>query len=78
MSHDRPFECDCSSAKSGAADGGGCAPKPTVDLPVKRIGGLTLPAIEHQALETVRQVEKIIAGEVPVGAVNADRWTRRP
>jgi D-3-phosphoglycerate dehydrogenase len=42
------------------------------------IGGLTPPAIEYQSLETVRQVEKIIAGEVPVGAVNADRWTRRP
>lgn len=42
------------------------------------IGGLTPPAIESQALETVRQVEKIIAGESPVGAVNADRWTRRP
>jgi D-3-phosphoglycerate dehydrogenase len=42
------------------------------------IGGLTPPAIESQSLETVRQVEKIIAGEVPAGAVNADRWTRRP
>ena len=42
------------------------------------IGGLTPPAIESQSLETVRQVEKIIAGEVPIGAVNADRWTRRP
>ena len=42
------------------------------------IGGLTPPAIESQSLETVRQVEKIIAGEVPVGAVNAVSWTRRP
>jgi D-3-phosphoglycerate dehydrogenase / 2-oxoglutarate reductase len=42
------------------------------------IGGLTPPAIESQSLETVRQVEKIIAGKIPVGAVNADRWTRRP
>lgn len=41
------------------------------------IGGLTPPAIEYQSLETVRQVEKIIAGEVPVGAVNAASWTRR-
>jgi D-3-phosphoglycerate dehydrogenase len=39
---------------------------------------LTPPAIESQSLETVWQVEKIIAGEVPVGAVNADRWRRRP
>ena len=42
------------------------------------IGGLTPPAIESQSLETVRQVEKIIAGEAPVGAVNAERWRRRP
>jgi len=42
------------------------------------IGGLTPPAIESQSLETVRQVGKIIAGEVPVGAVNASTWTRRP
>jgi D-3-phosphoglycerate dehydrogenase len=42
------------------------------------IGGLTPPAIESQSLETVRQVEKIIAGEIPVGAVNAVSWTRRP
>jgi D-3-phosphoglycerate dehydrogenase len=42
------------------------------------IGGLTPPAIESQSLETVRQVGKIIAGEAPVGAVNAERWTRRP
>jgi D-3-phosphoglycerate dehydrogenase / 2-oxoglutarate reductase len=42
------------------------------------IGGLTPPAIEAQALETVRQVRAIINGEAPAGAVNADRWTRRP
>ncbi|XIA64568.1 NAD(P)-dependent oxidoreductase [Bradyrhizobium sp. TZ2] len=42
------------------------------------IGGLTPPAIESQSLETVRQVGKIIAAEVPIGAVNANRWTRRP
>jgi D-3-phosphoglycerate dehydrogenase len=42
------------------------------------IGGLTPPAIESQSLETVRQVEKIVAGEVPIGAVNATRWSRRP
>jgi D-3-phosphoglycerate dehydrogenase / 2-oxoglutarate reductase len=41
------------------------------------IGGLTPPAIESQSLETVRQVEAIIAGKAPTGAVNADRWTRR-
>jgi D-3-phosphoglycerate dehydrogenase len=40
------------------------------------IGGLTLEAIEHQALETVRQVAVIIKGEAPVGAVNTEHWTR--
>jgi D-3-phosphoglycerate dehydrogenase len=42
------------------------------------IGGLTPQAIEHQALETVRQVAAIIKGEAPPGAVNAEHWTRRP
>ena len=42
------------------------------------IGGLTPQAIEHQAAETVRQVAAIIKGEAPVGAVNAEHWTRRP
>ena len=42
------------------------------------IGGLTPPAIESQSLETVRQVEAVINGTIPVGAVNAERWTRRP
>jgi D-3-phosphoglycerate dehydrogenase len=41
------------------------------------IGGLTLPAIESQSLETVRQIEAIIDGAIPVGAVNAGHWTRR-
>jgi D-3-phosphoglycerate dehydrogenase len=42
------------------------------------IGGLTPPAIEYQSLETVRQVEAIINGQVPTGAVNANSWIRRP
>jgi D-3-phosphoglycerate dehydrogenase len=42
------------------------------------IGGLTPQAIESQSSETVRQVEAIIAGKVPVGAVNAEHWKRRP
>jgi D-3-phosphoglycerate dehydrogenase len=42
------------------------------------IGGLTPPAVESQSLETVRQVEAIVAGEVPAGAVNAERWRRTP
>jgi D-3-phosphoglycerate dehydrogenase / 2-oxoglutarate reductase len=42
------------------------------------IGGLTPQAIEHQALETVRQVSAIINGAAPVGAVNTEHWTRQP
>lgn len=42
------------------------------------VGGLTPQAIEHQSSETVRQVATIVAGKLPVGAVNAARWTRRP
>jgi len=42
------------------------------------IGGLTPPAIESQALETVDQVKAIIGGKIPAGAVNAVHWTRRP
>jgi D-3-phosphoglycerate dehydrogenase len=42
------------------------------------IGGLTPQAIESQSSETVRQVEAIIAGKVPAGAVNSDHWKRRP
>jgi len=43
------------------------------------IGGLTQPAIEHQALETVAQLSLLLRGRLPVGAVNpdhADRWRR--
>jgi D-3-phosphoglycerate dehydrogenase len=42
------------------------------------IGGLTPPAIEHQALDTVGQVAALVRGEVPPGAVNHEHWTRRP
>jgi D-3-phosphoglycerate dehydrogenase len=35
------------------------------------IGGLTVPAIEHQSMETARQVADIVAGRIPPGAVNA-------
>ena len=46
---------------------------------VQRELGLTQPAIEHQALETVAQLARLVSGEMPVGAVNpdhADRWRR--
>ena len=41
------------------------------------IGGLTPPASESQAMDTVRQVEALVKGEVPSGAVNVASWTRR-
>jgi len=39
--------------------------------------GLTLPAIEHQSLETVAQAAAIAKGRAPKGAVNAQHWTRK-
>jgi D-3-phosphoglycerate dehydrogenase len=39
--------------------------------------GLTLPAIEHQSLETVAQAAEIIRKSVPKGAVNGQHWTRK-
>jgi len=40
------------------------------------IGGLTLPAIEHQALETVSQLEQLLRGKMPSGAVNPEHASR--
>ncbi len=40
------------------------------------IAGLTPEALDHQALETVRQAAAIVRGEIPPGAVNADAATR--
>ena len=40
------------------------------------IGGLTPPAIEHQALETAAQVAAIVQGRIPPGAVNAAQARR--
>ena len=40
------------------------------------VAGLTMPAIEHQSLETVRQVAEIVQGRHPLGAVNADAASR--
>ena len=39
--------------------------------------GLTLPAIEHQSMETVAQAAEILNGRAPRGAVNAEHWTRK-
>ena len=41
------------------------------------IGGLTPPASESQALDTVRQVEALVKGELPPGAANLKEWSRR-
>lgn len=40
--------------------------------------GLTVPAIEHQSMETVAQAAEIVQGRAPKGAVNAEHWTRKP
>ena len=40
------------------------------------IGGLTPPAIKHQALETVAQVAEILKGKAPKGAANAESAAR--
>ena len=46
-------------------------------LATPHTGGLTLPAIEHQAFETVGQVEAILTGRLPVkGAVNPGHASR--
>lgn len=45
-------------------------------LATPHMGGLTLPAIEHQALETVAQLGALLRGEMPPGAVNPDHATR--
>jgi len=39
--------------------------------------GLTLPAIEHQSMETAAQAAEIVRGQAPKGAVNAQHWTRK-
>jgi D-3-phosphoglycerate dehydrogenase / 2-oxoglutarate reductase len=39
--------------------------------------GLTLPAIEHQSMETVAQAAEIVKGKAPKGAVNAEHWMRK-
>jgi D-3-phosphoglycerate dehydrogenase / 2-oxoglutarate reductase len=75
-----------SGAIAGCALDVGLAPDQMPSLALARharaiatphIGGLTPQAIEHQAMETVAQVEAILQGRVPAGAVNAleaHRW----
>jgi D-3-phosphoglycerate dehydrogenase len=48
-------------------------------LATPHMGGLTLPAIEHQAMDTVAQLAALLHGELPAGAVNpadARRWRK--
>ena len=45
-------------------------------LATPHIGGLTPTATSHQALETVAQLRTLLAGEIPVGAVNPTHATR--
>jgi D-3-phosphoglycerate dehydrogenase len=52
------------------------AARPDV-LATPHSAGLTLPAIEHQSMETVAQAGEILEGRVPAGAVNAEQWTRK-
>ena len=71
---------------AGCAVDVGCAPdqmpSPLVAahprvIATPHIGGLTPPAIEHQAMETVAQVTELLQGRAPQGAVNAQqawRW----
>jgi D-3-phosphoglycerate dehydrogenase len=40
------------------------------------VGGLTVAAAEHQAMETVRQTEMILRGEAPPGSVNRSQAKR--
>ena len=47
-------------------------------LATPHTAGLTLPAIEHQSLETVAQAAEILKGRAPKGAVNAQHWRRKP
>lgn len=46
-------------------------------LATPHTAGLTLPAIEHQSMETAVQAAEIVQGRVPKGAVNAQHWTRK-
>jgi len=70
---------------AGAALDVGRAPdqKPSLDLARRpdviaspHVAGLTPEALDHQALETVRQVAIILRGEAPPGAVNAEKAWR--
>jgi len=52
------------------------AARPDV-IATPHIAGLTVPAIEHQSMETVAQAAEIVKGRAPKGAVNAEHWKRK-
>jgi D-3-phosphoglycerate dehydrogenase len=52
------------------------ASRPDV-IATPHIAGLTVPAIEHQSMETVAQAGEIAKGRAPKGAVNAEHWRRK-
>ena len=52
------------------------ASRPDV-IATPHVAGLTVPAIEHQSMETVAQAAEIVKGRAPKGAVNAEPWKRR-
>ena len=45
-------------------------------LATPHVGGLTQPAVAHQALETVAQAAEILQGRSPAGAVNTEHASR--
>jgi len=53
----------------------GLAGRPDV-IATPHIGGLTPEAAEHQAFDTVRQIEALAQGRMPEGAVNAEHAAR--
>jgi D-3-phosphoglycerate dehydrogenase len=53
------------------------AARPDV-IATPHIAGLTVPAIEHQSMETVAQAGEIARGRAPKGAVNAEHWRKKP
>jgi D-3-phosphoglycerate dehydrogenase len=44
---------------------------------VPHVAGLTREASDHQAFETVRQVQEILSGKAPALSINPEAWTRR-
>src|SRR5258708_536727 len=88
LADERPLEAALDSGRlAGCAMDVGRAPDqmPTPRLAARadvlatpHTAGLTVPAIEHQSMETVAQAAAIAKGRAPKGAVNAKHWKRKP